>query len=368
MVAELGPIGARGGLAIDVLIRTQPTLAFTAQLHGQLPAQLRGRGHPERQARRAARGPRPVARPRTRRDRVPLLLGVGHPRAALGLLRRGATAGGHGRGRGAQGPRAGAGVGARAARAGQRHRRAPGRRRRAAPARPAAADPDGRAPRGRAWRTSAAPGSSTPGRSRSPSWPTSRRRSRPSELFAAAQFFDLTDEEKISKPAFVPHRAGYVLEGSAFQLADTLVADVVYEESNGEDRPPAGSRHFGVLDVAFLDWAVLGRRRAQAAGARHGRRRAAGPQGQPGLVRRGRRRHRRGRRGVGLRSRQGVRCVQPGQRGPRRDGRLRAGGAGDERGDVHLHLARAPGLHRRDRRRRRASPSRSRDRPTSCAR
>ena len=81
------------------------------------------------------------------------------------------------------------------------------------------------------------------------------------------------------------------------------MADVVYEESNGDDRPPSGSRHFGVLDVAFLDWAVLG-----AAGRKQQERvtvagRAAGPHGQPGVLRRGRRRHRRGRRrasGFGL--------------------------------------------------------------------
>ena len=78
------------------------------------------------------------------------------------------------------------------------------------------------------------------------------------ELFAAAQFFDLTDEEKLSKPAFVPHRAGYLLEGTAYSLADTLTATVVYETLNQEGRPPTGSRILDRVDGSFLEWSVLG--------------------------------------------------------------------------------------------------------------
>jgi hypothetical protein len=84
------------------------------------------------------------------------------------------------------------------------------------------------------------------------------------ELFAAAQFFDLTDEERLSKPAFVPHRAGYLLEGTAYSLADTLTATVVYETLGEEGRPPAGSRVLDRIDASFLDWSVLG-----AAGRAH---------------------------------------------------------------------------------------------------
>ena len=78
------------------------------------------------------------------------------------------------------------------------------------------------------------------------------------ELFAAAQFFDLSDEEKISKPAFVPHHAGYVVQGDAWRVTGALTRDVVYEESNGEERPEAGLRVVGTLREDFLDWSVVG--------------------------------------------------------------------------------------------------------------
>lgn len=85
------------------------------------------------------------------------------------------------------------------------------------------------------------------------------------ELFAAAQFFDLTDDEKISKPAFVPHHAGYELGGQAWAPpTHALTVDVVYEESDGQDRRPAGSRPLGLLVEEFLAWSVVG-----AAGRSH---------------------------------------------------------------------------------------------------
>lgn len=86
------------------------------------------------------------------------------------------------------------------------------------------------------------------------------------ELFAAAQFFDLTDEEKLSKPAFVPHRAGYLLEATAYSLTETLTATVVYETLNLEGGAPSGSRVLDTIDGSFLDWSVLaaaGRARAE---------------------------------------------------------------------------------------------------------
>ena len=86
------------------------------------------------------------------------------------------------------------------------------------------------------------------------------------ELFASAQFFDLSDEEKISKPAFVPYLGGYTLQGGDWApLADTVVGDVVYEESSGEGRAPAGQRHLRPLGDELLGLAVLG-----AAGRSHG--------------------------------------------------------------------------------------------------
>ncbi len=78
------------------------------------------------------------------------------------------------------------------------------------------------------------------------------------ELFAAAQFFDLSDEEKISKPAFVPHHAGYVVEGSTWRVEGAVTRDVVYEESNGDERPDAGGRVIAGLREEYLDWCVTG--------------------------------------------------------------------------------------------------------------
>ena len=257
VVAELGPIGARGGLAIDVLIRTQPTLAFTAQLHGSFrlsfegedilsakldvllegPGRWHARAHAEIgflffsvsgtlelrwgssdeepppavtvavEVHKALEAPPVWAHVLPAKDSGTVVLREGadalHPLGRLRLTQSVAPLG------------------------------------------------VGLAHFGSAGVLDAGPVEVTVVADLAVPQPAE-------ELFAAAQFFDLTDEEKISKPAFVPHLAGYVLEGSTFQLADTLVADVVYEESNGDDRPPSGSRHFGVLDVAFLDWAVLG--------------------------------------------------------------------------------------------------------------
>jgi hypothetical protein len=55
------------------------------------------------------------------------------------------------------------------------------------------------------------------------------------ELFATSQFFDVSDDDRLSKPAFLPFDAGATLEGGAWQVSDAKTAAVVYEESLGED-------------------------------------------------------------------------------------------------------------------------------------
>lgn len=86
------------------------------------------------------------------------------------------------------------------------------------------------------------------------------------ELFAPAQYFVLSDDEKLSKPAFVPYDAGYVLQGDTWSpLADPVTVDVVYEESLGDaPRPQPGSRFLRQLDATSLSWTVVG-----AAGRAH---------------------------------------------------------------------------------------------------
>jgi hypothetical protein len=77
------------------------------------------------------------------------------------------------------------------------------------------------------------------------------------ELFATAQFFEMSDEERLSKPAFLPFTAGGTLEGEAWAVSDVQTAEVVYEESLGEDQV-TGPKHFRNLDVVALGWANMG--------------------------------------------------------------------------------------------------------------
>lgn len=80
------------------------------------------------------------------------------------------------------------------------------------------------------------------------------------ELFATSQFFDVSDEDRLSKPAFLPLDAGATLRGGAWQVSDAQTAAVVYEESLGEDEVStgAGPRTFRPLDAIALGWVQIG--------------------------------------------------------------------------------------------------------------
>jgi hypothetical protein len=80
------------------------------------------------------------------------------------------------------------------------------------------------------------------------------------ELFATSQFFDLSDEDRLSKPAFLPFDAGATLQGEAWQVSDAQTAAVVYEESLGKDDASsgAGPRTFRPLDAIALGWVQIG--------------------------------------------------------------------------------------------------------------
>jgi hypothetical protein len=85
------------------------------------------------------------------------------------------------------------------------------------------------------------------------------------ELFATSQFFQLSDEDRLSKPAFLPFDAGGVLQGSAWQVNDAVTGTVIYEESLGKDSNGVVLLHkFRTLDSVALGWASLG-----AAGRAH---------------------------------------------------------------------------------------------------
>jgi hypothetical protein len=77
------------------------------------------------------------------------------------------------------------------------------------------------------------------------------------ELFATSQFFDLSDEERLSKPGFVPFDAGVTVAGTTWQVFDATTVDVVYEESLGPDDPPTGRRFHG-MSLADAGWARMG--------------------------------------------------------------------------------------------------------------
>lgn len=83
------------------------------------------------------------------------------------------------------------------------------------------------------------------------------------EMFATSQFFDLSDEERLSKPGFVPFDAGATVAGTSWQVFDATTVDVVYEESLGADDPPTG-RGLRRMPLAEAGWARLG-----AAGRSH---------------------------------------------------------------------------------------------------
>lgn len=78
------------------------------------------------------------------------------------------------------------------------------------------------------------------------------------ELFATSEFFELSDDDRLSKPAFLPFDAGAVVQGATWQVADPQTATVVYEESLGDDDAGAGSTTFRPLDGVALGWTTLG--------------------------------------------------------------------------------------------------------------
>jgi hypothetical protein len=77
---------------------------------------------------------------------------------------------------------------------------------------------------------------------------------RAEELFAPAQFFQMTDDERLSKPPFIPFEAGSMLAGDAYSAAvDPVTVDIVYEEFTTPPEP-GGS---GLLVKLSPDWLSL---------------------------------------------------------------------------------------------------------------
>ena len=87
---------------------------------------------------------------------------------------------------------------------------------------------------------------------------------RADELFAPAQYFLMSDDERLSKPPFVPFEAGSTLAGDAYgPAAGALSVDIVYEEATND--PDTGRSSILVkLSPDFMDWVATG-----AAGRHH---------------------------------------------------------------------------------------------------
>ena len=83
------------------------------------------------------------------------------------------------------------------------------------------------------------------------------------ESFARAQYFDLSDDERLSTEAFVAMTSGAIVQDLTWRMGPTISVDVVYEEEIG-DPVPGRPRWFTTIDVAVLEWNHLG-----AAGAAH---------------------------------------------------------------------------------------------------
>lgn len=75
------------------------------------------------------------------------------------------------------------------------------------------------------------------------------------EQFAAGQFFQLSDEDRVGKPSFLPFDAGATVAGQTWQVSDPQTATVVYEESLGLDD---GRTSFTVAEPATWGWVGLG--------------------------------------------------------------------------------------------------------------
>jgi Family of unknown function (DUF6603) len=78
------------------------------------------------------------------------------------------------------------------------------------------------------------------------------------EVFAPSQFFEMSDEDRIAKPAFLPFDAGSTIQGEAWQVLDPQTAAVVYEESLGLNEGAAAQKNFRVLDAVVLGWVGQG--------------------------------------------------------------------------------------------------------------
>jgi hypothetical protein len=100
--------------------------------------------------------------------------------------------------------------------------------------------------------------------------------------FARGQFFDLTDEQRLTLPSFEPFAAGVSVTGSAYTFGTPVTADVKYETAylDMEPEAPRGTVVRTILTAATLPTAALEWQAARGAAARSlMRERATAPAG-----------------------------------------------------------------------------------------
>jgi hypothetical protein len=72
------------------------------------------------------------------------------------------------------------------------------------------------------------------------------------DFFAAAQFLDMSQDDKLAKPSFESYAAGYELRDDDYDLGEIQEETLDYEEADlGAERQPRNLRHIG--RVAFLE-------------------------------------------------------------------------------------------------------------------
>ncbi|GBL44759.1 putative transcriptional activator SRCAP homolog [Sulfuriferula multivorans] len=82
--------------------------------------------------------------------------------------------------------------------------------------------------------------------------PASKASTVRSDYFAAAQFLDLSQDERLSKPSFEAYPAGYQLREDGFELDTLIEVELGYEEADlGEPEPVPRNRRL-LSEVAFL--------------------------------------------------------------------------------------------------------------------
>ena len=208
---------SRGTSGFDALLRFSP-FYFIVQVSALGLAEGFRRRRLQRPARRHARGPDAVAHPRQRLGEPPVLLRLGATSTAPGASRADVIAAAA---RGARPARAPSSASARAgmrscrrAEPAARHAARPRRRSRdarAAPARIAAGEPESRAARARHRRVWARNGRRTRTASRSAvAGGGLARAGDADERFAPAQFLDLDDAAKLSRPPSRPMHGGHL--------------------------------------------------------------------------------------------------------------------------------------------------------------